>query len=470
MKKKILILTTILLLLSVPLTLLGWTFLVSAQYDATFLGALQDKYDRLAKTPGKRIVLVGGSSVAFGVDSALLEEAFPDYRVVNFGMYAALGTTVMLDLSRELIREGDLVILIPEQQAQTLSGFFDPAIMWQGVDGAYGLLRHLPGEKLEKMLGAWPSFAGEKFRYFLLGTKPRPTGVYCRASFEEHGDILADLCPRNVMNGGWDANTPILFDPGLLSEGFVDQVNDYAAALEKKGATLWYGACPMNRSAVDENADVDGFYEALVERLSCPLIGDPKDSLLESGWFFDTNFHLNGSGKRLYTRNLIRSIKAMLGDSSPTRVSVPTMPEPAAPELTEGSNEALACFSYAISDGRVTVTGLTDRGREAEVLTVPVSWQGLPVTEIGENAFSGARALREVVLQKNIRSIRDGAFQGCPALERIVLQSENPAACQVGQGLLEGTGADILVPVQALSDYRTDYFWSIYASRIYPLA
>ena len=76
--------------------------------------------------------------MAFGVDSALMERELPGYTVVNFGMYAALGTTVMLDLSQDLVREGDIVILIPEQQEQTLSGFFDPAVMWQGADGEIG--------------------------------------------------------------------------------------------------------------------------------------------------------------------------------------------------------------------------------------------------------------------------------------------------------------------------------------------
>lgn len=124
MKKNFLTwLAAALALLALPAVLLGWGFLLPAQYGDTFMGELKYKVRYLDEAPGPRIVLVGGSGVAFGVDSALMERELPGYTVVNFGMYAALGTTVMLDLSQELIRSGDIVILIPEQQAQTLSGF-----------------------------------------------------------------------------------------------------------------------------------------------------------------------------------------------------------------------------------------------------------------------------------------------------------------------------------------------------------
>lgn len=88
---------------------------------------------------------------------------------------------------------------------------------------------------------------------------------------------------------------------------------------------------------------------------------------------------------------------------------------------------------------------------------------------IAPGAFAGAEGLREVTVQPGVRTIADGAFAGCAALERVVLQSDRPSACRVGRGLLEGTGAVICVPREALSAYRTDYFWSVYGGRIQPL-
>ncbi len=467
-QKTIVVLITVLLLLAVPVQLLCWGFLLPECYDTSFLGELKYKVRLLEQTPGKRIVLVGGSSVAFGVDSGLLEDAFPEYRVVNFGMYAALGTTVMLDLSQNRIREGDIVILIPEQQEQALSEFFDPAVMWQGVDGAFGLLSSLPTEKLGRMAGSFPAFAGQKCAYFLSGAAPQPEGVYCRDAFNEFGDVVSPLCARNVMPGGYDANTPVRFETDMVSDGFAERVNEYSAALEEKGAAVWYGFCPMNEAAVEAGADVDGFCDALSRQLSCPLVGNPHDSILLSGWFFDTNFHLNASGKILYTRNLIGAIKAMLADSSPTEIGVPAMPEPEKAGLPAGNNEDAACFTYEIGADSVTVTGPTAEGLTRQSLTVPTTYQNLPVTAIAPGAFAGAEKLEEITLQTGIRAIGDGAFRGCGSLMRIILESVVPSECRVGQKLLEGTEANVYVPAETLSAYRTDYFWSIFGSRVRP--
>ena len=461
-------LAAVLALLSVPAALLSWGFLLPAQYEETFMGELKYKVRYLEEAPGPRIVLVGGSGVAFGADSALMERELPGYTVVNFGMYAALGTTVMLDLSQELIRPGDIVVLIPEQQEQTLSGFFDPAVMWQGADGAWELLRALPREALGRMAGQFPRFAADKCAAVLRGRPPQGAGVYRRDSFNAAGDVVSPLCRRNVMEGGFDPNTPIRFEPELLSEEFVRRVRAYARAVEEQGGALWYAFGPMNAAAVEGAAGPDGFFDAVQSRLGVPVIGDPNASVLDAGWFYDTNFHLNTSGKTVYTRLLIRNIKAMLGDSSPTDIAIPAQPEPEQAEVWAGDDSDAGCFVLEDRGGWAAVTGLTPEGADRERLVAPSAWEGLPVAAIDAAAFASGERLRELVIQQNIHAIADGAFDGAPALERVVMRSGRPADCRVGQGLLKGTDAAVYVPAQALSRYRADYFWAVHAQRILP--
>ena len=108
--------------IAIPLLLTVWGFALPAQYGNTFVGELPAKRALLAAESDKpRLILVGGSAAAFGVDSALLARELPDYQPVNFGLYAALGTRVMLDLSIKELRPGDLVVIMPEQQRQALS-------------------------------------------------------------------------------------------------------------------------------------------------------------------------------------------------------------------------------------------------------------------------------------------------------------------------------------------------------------
>ena len=73
--------------IAVPLLLAAWGFALPAQYSSTFLGELPAKRALLAAESNKpRLILVGGSAVAFGVDSALLAKELPDYHPVIFGL------------------------------------------------------------------------------------------------------------------------------------------------------------------------------------------------------------------------------------------------------------------------------------------------------------------------------------------------------------------------------------------------
>ena len=94
-----------------------------AVYGDTFVGVLKDKYERLYSLEDPKIVIIGGSSVPFGIDSKMVEEEM-GMPVVNFGLYADLGTKLMLELSRDHIKTGDIVILAPELDSQTLSSYF----------------------------------------------------------------------------------------------------------------------------------------------------------------------------------------------------------------------------------------------------------------------------------------------------------------------------------------------------------
>ena len=131
------------LLLLVPVLLLIFAFALPKQYKKTYLAALSDKAALLKSTDQPKIVLIGGSGVAFNLSAELLEQEFPEYRVVNFGLYAGLGTTVMLDLALPDLHKGDIVVFSPELSVQTLSDWLDAEMMWQASEDNPGLLLRL---------------------------------------------------------------------------------------------------------------------------------------------------------------------------------------------------------------------------------------------------------------------------------------------------------------------------------------
>lgn len=466
-KPKLLIFTTCFLLLLLPLALCFCGFVLPPQYEESFMGELKYKCERLDETPGNRIVFVGGSGAAFGIDSALVEDYFPGCHAVNFGMYAALGTKAMLDLSVDSIHAGDIVILMPEQDPQTLSCYFNSEYMWQGVDGAFRLLGRIDAADRKSMIGQFPYFAARKCRYVLTGEALVPDDVYRRSSFNTYGDISSPACTANIMPEGYDPNTPVRFGTDVLSDEFAEYINDYVDTLTKRGATVWYLFCPMNEKAVTDASDIDSYYDYLQSRLHCPIIGNPHDSVMEPEWFYDTNFHLNNSGKIVYTRNLIRAVKAALGDTSPTQIALPPMPLPAQAAVFHGDNSDADCFTWIIQDDTAVLTGLTPTGSSREHLTIPAAIDGYPITVLPVSVFAGHTTLRSVTVQENIRSIDDYAFEGCTALQTIRLLHIEPQHCLVGQHLLDETDAAVVVDTDLQTTFCLNYFWSVYAERIH---
>lgn len=68
------IVTVILCVLIMPVIVICADVLTPVQFADTYYGELQQMLERLTKTSGKKIVIIGNSNVAFGVDSALLED------------------------------------------------------------------------------------------------------------------------------------------------------------------------------------------------------------------------------------------------------------------------------------------------------------------------------------------------------------------------------------------------------------
>lgn len=78
------------------------------------------KHRRLLEAPGRRIVLVGGSNLAFGVDSTILEQK-TGCSVINMGMNGYLGVKFMLREVAPHLRPQDIVVVALEYDS-----FFKP--------------------------------------------------------------------------------------------------------------------------------------------------------------------------------------------------------------------------------------------------------------------------------------------------------------------------------------------------------
>jgi len=417
--------------------------------------------------------------VPFGVDSKQMEDML-GMPVVNFGLYATLGTKLMLDLSREYINEGDIIVIAPETDAQTYSLFFNAEAAWQAADSDLSLLPKIAKENFGAMLGGAWKYAAQKLKYFSSKCPPDPEGVYNVKSFDEYGDIIY---PReyNKMELMYDSTLEIKLSKNIISNEFIEYVNEYVEFAEKKGARVLFSFAPMNLDAVSADLtldQIDEFAGFISQNFKAELISDPNTYIYESGYFYDSNFHLNDAGAVWHTSNLANDIAEACGLEILEEFEipdVPEIPEDAKPQFPTDydENEIYFVFEEHIVSGELrgyNIVGLTELGKKTTELTTPFAYNGKRVYSLKEGVFSES-VVTEIYVTENISSIEDGAFAGANSLKKVHIAATNPDSTTVNNlsgELCRGMPAEakFYVPASSHATYISNYFWGPYADKI----
>ena len=507
------------------LIVVSTVLILPPQFSHLYLGELADKYARLRSFDEQnKIVIIGGSSVAFGINSQMIEETL-GIPAVNFGLYGPLGTAIMMDLTRGHINEGDIVILAPETDHQTMSMYFNGEGMWNCCDSDFTMLFKIRAHDWGEMLGSFWTYAQKKYQFFLYG-KPHPDGVYDHDSFNEYGDIIFTRTAP-VMEDWYDTEVLVDLDPSIIDDDYLDYINDYIAYCKRQGATVYFSWPPMNALAVQQDLSGILAYATYVrERVDCQVISNITDYIMAPGYFYDTNYHVTDRGVIDHTARLIQDLQNFMGDGSRVDIVIPAPPiaenpgfsgepmrtpggmpmpqgrnsanaaqfsPPAAhggidaeteaepetaaeptptpvptPEVVGSSRDAEYFLADSFTEG-LMIVGVTDEGKAQTSLEVPWLIGGEKVVAIGENAFEDCDSLRSIYIQKNINRIMQGAFDNCPRLTEIHIDNDSGANILVpGAGLFDNVPSrvKVYVPASSYGMFLADYFWGNYMDRL----
>lgn len=476
------IVLSLLLLALVPGIVLAAGAVLPDYYQDSYYAELSLMYRRLQDTEGPKIVVVGGSNVAFGLDSALLEELLAekgfDYTVCPFGLYAAVGTSAMLDLSQDTLNEGDIVILALEPTSETMSSYFGATAFWKCAENAPELLLAVSRDKQAALFGNYIPYLQERYGILTSGILPQVEGVYAKDSFNERCDLIFHRA-GNTMALGYDTAASVDLAAVTIDEDFARQVNRYCQAAEKSGARVCLSFSPVNRTALagDAQGSVSSFFQLCNSSFDSLVISNPNSYILDSGWFYDSNFHLNSAGAVVRTYTLAEDILAYLGCYEDMVYDLPEMPGSIAAAYE--STAETGYFSYeAIADQNggalgYRISGLTQSGLSRTELTVPAAYDGRPVVGFTTDALAGAAALEQLRLPESIESLPDGLFRECPALTRLILEHRSQP-CSVTEHTFDFAGqVKVFVPSEAYSMYRDGAGcetnpWEPYLDQVYP--
>lgn len=302
MKKKILFFAKAALMLGL---VVGFLFgLVMPQYAMSYNASLLDKVKRLKSIDGPKIVLIGNSNLAFGIDSAAIEEAF-GMPVVNMGVHGGLGNAFHEEMAKINVHEGDIYIVCQTEYDDD-DTILDPSLCWITLENHLSLWTLLRQKDVPQMAEAFSTYVKKALEQWTEGTGNRATDPqYAREAFNEYGD---NRYPR--LNDGSVPPPPYASqEVPRVGDACVDRLNALAAYLESRGATLLLAAFPIASGEYTPLVEeYEAFQEELESRLNFPVISYFTDYLMEYGYFYDTLFHLTDAGVEIRTNLLIEDL------------------------------------------------------------------------------------------------------------------------------------------------------------------
>ena len=287
---------------------------------APYMAAYPAKRALAESAPAPRVVLVGGSNLAFGVDSVELGRAL-GRRPVNLGLHGGLGDAFILNQAASVVRPGDLVILSLEYGALPPTAVLND-LLYQEPAAAVHL--DAAGRRLaaDTALDYFVLRARGAARRLLLSLFHQPAAVrplYSAAGFDASGDFVAHrsltLDPGRELLGAIASETP----PGKL-----DRAAAFADAVAAAGAALVVAYPPMPQAAYEAHrANLVAWDRALRDRLPVPFLNTPGEAALPEEMFFDTPYHLTGEGADRRTADLIARLRASGRAAAPRHAASP---------------------------------------------------------------------------------------------------------------------------------------------------
>jgi hypothetical protein len=287
----------------IVLTIFG---LVITQYkpkiDITtdYMAILINKHQRLKAVEKDRIILVGGSNLAFGINSEKLGKKLSK-NVINLGLHAGLGLPFMLNQVIANINTGDVILLNIEYPLYDAA--YEPDVE---------LIEHtqlvFPESKKyysfslkEKALLSY-----RHFKKTFEGQKITVDSLYNRSSFNKYGDMISHVGKKNKKDL---KNKEKIKEMDTINS--LEKFRELSEKCEKMGANVFIVFPPYPQSEYDTNKkNIQKLEELLKKEVNfIPILGTTAQFTLADSCFFDTVYHLNSVYREERTELIAQLLK-----------------------------------------------------------------------------------------------------------------------------------------------------------------
>jgi hypothetical protein len=309
------------LLVGIAVALEGLVFFLSGHRDVwehSYLAGWRQKHEQLVGPGHNRIILAGGSNVAFGIDSSQVEAA-TQRQTINLGLHGGIGLAAIVHEVEEGVRAGDSVLLIPEYEhfyGEIMNGDRDAVNLVQLDVSA---LRYFSSWPQWKSLITNAHLMNRDVIFGLIeivktklrggrteAVRETPT-VYRSDAFNAYGDVVAHLDQPSKPDRVAATNNRIT---GPFNEQAVEAVVHCATTVIARGAEFIFVYPPVAASYWALNGD-----QARQVAARMPgewTLSTPEEWVFDDRLFYDTVYHLTRAGRDQRTKKLVGMLPASL--------------------------------------------------------------------------------------------------------------------------------------------------------------
>ena len=263
--------------------------------------------ERLQQISQPKIVIIGGSGCQFAMRSDLLAEHY-QMPVVNTGTHACIGLQLQVNLCRPYLRQGDIVLLIPEYDQycvpELFMGVVDETMLRIMISNYPAGLRYLTAEQWWHILPLIPTVIVKS----LHNREPLETwSPYSASGINAYGDATNWDCRPAVFQEQPSLN-PLLKAPNeealLFIKDFANECREHAIE--------WYLLPPaLAQSESDMLQEYIPKLEEQLQQKGIPFAIAPKRYFFPDSLFFDTYYHMTLPGATLRTTSLICDLDSL---------------------------------------------------------------------------------------------------------------------------------------------------------------
>lgn len=266
------------------------------------------QYRALERAEGRKIVTLGGSNVAYNVNTDLLGEltGIPAY---NLGVNGSMGYSYILDCAKKFIGEGDIVIYPLWNFEKDDYGM---ELIWLTLEGESDMVFDLIASHPLKALSTIGSFGLKKTYALALGNR--------LDGYSETEGYSADAFDAETGNYIYERVAPTLAEPVMesikfsctrstLSDWCVSAMNEFTAWCRARGAQVYFVFPTLMRASVIETDEQLRAYQSEVEAaFDAEFIMDVLDACYDYEFYFNLPTHLNSAGMDVYTAEIAQGI------------------------------------------------------------------------------------------------------------------------------------------------------------------